>query len=102
MPITETKDRNITVLLVLSVAVPLALISAFWTTASLLHHSGPSPHSAFPAFAIAIAAGVWPVLRLPFRLRYRLLCLLAYAPLAYAALFFYSLIFLGLVLHVGL
>jgi hypothetical protein len=102
VPEEQIKGRGIALPLVLAVAAPPALISIFWTTVSLLHHSGASPRSAFPAFALAIAAGAWPLLKLPLRSPYRFLCLLAYVPLAYAALFFYSLLFLGLVLRVGL
>jgi hypothetical protein len=102
MPTEQIKGRGIVYPLVLAVAVPPALISIFWTIASLLYHSGASPGSAFPAFALAIAAGALPLVRLPLRSPYRIFCLLAYVPLAYAALFFYSLLFLGLVLHVGL
>jgi hypothetical protein len=99
---TETKTRSVVIQLVWAALLPLAVISVFWICMSLLHHNGTSTYSALPAFALAIAAGAWPVLRLPFRLPYRLLCLLAYVPAAYALLFFYSLLFLGLVLHVGL
>ena len=99
---TESKIPRIAFPLALAVAIPLALMSAFWVAASILHHSGGSPRSAFPAFALAIGAGAWPLLKLPLRSSYRVLCLLVYVPLAYAGLFFYSLLFCGLVLHGGL
>jgi hypothetical protein len=99
---SQSTQRRIAILLATAVALPFALVSLFWIAASLFHHSGASPHSAPPAFIFAIAAGAWPLFRLPLPSRYRLLCLLIYVPLAYVALFFYSLLFLGLVLRVGL